>query len=310
MRKTALLAPLVLVAAALACNGINGVGDLQLVECATCNDAATAPAPTQDSGPPIVETTPRDGGNGALDVEIIPDDAATDGAVGKPTYCNGVTFYQPYEASTLAKIPAGQNIVSPSSGALTYTTGKYKQAAVYNNQQHFYSNAANAILNPNVGTFSVWFLPQFDLVGEPRRYFLRPRNAADNANGGPALTFQDDRAMMQVVNDGSPTALLNQAQTATYWTTAQYMLMVGTWDRNAPAGTPSLSVALYAPGQTMTATYVGTWTPEAGNAALFRIGNNASATLDEVIVWNRVLTKAEMDALSTAPKAMEDTCAP
>lgn len=307
VRKTALLLPCVAVSAGLACNGITGVGDLQLVECAgpSCVDPASTDF---DSGLPI--DRPRDSGTTTPDVETPqPDAGLPDTGPSTPTYCSGVTFYLPYENNTTATIPAATAPAVIQNGNPSYEAGKFGQAARFTDQLHFYANATNNILNPAVGSFSVWFKPLFNLTNEPRRYFLRPRNNNNTGNGGPALTIEDERVMMQVVDDGSPTATLDPTQTQAAWSTTAYMLMIGTWNRTAPAGTPSLSITLYAPTQKLEATYtLGPWTPEANNAAYFRIGNNAAAVFDEITIWNRVLSKTDMDQLAAATKAYPDAC--
>lgn len=307
MRRGALLLPLVVVSAGLACNGINGVNDLQLVECAgpTCQ----SPQNLEDAGDIIVDR-PRDSGTPTQDSGPVILDATSEdtGPPGKPTYCAGTTFYLAYDNTTNTTIPAATPPAA-TSGNVTFEAGKFKQAARFDNQMHYYANTGNTLLNPPLGSFAVWVKPLFDLTNEPRRYFLRPRNAANTGNGGPAITIQNQRVMMQVVDDGSPTATIDPTQAAAQWTTTQFMLMVGTWDKSAPAGTPSLSITLYTPTGKLEATYTGgPWNPEANNAAYFRIGNNASAVFDEVTVWNRILTKGDMDQLAAATKPLDEAC--
>ncbi len=296
-----------MVSAGLACNGINGVNDLQLVECAgpTCQ----SPQNLDDAGDIIVDR-PRDSGTTNQDAGTPILDATSEdtGPPAKPTYCAGTTFYLPYDNTTTTTIPAALTPAAVSAN-VTFEAGKFKQAARFDNQMHYYANNANALLNPPLGSFAVWFKPLFNLTNEPRRYFLRPRNSANTANGGPALTIQNERVMMQVVDDGSPTATLDPTQAAAQWTTTQFMLMVGTWDKAAPAGTASLSITLYTPTGKLEASYTGgPWNPEANNAAYFRVGNNASAIFDEVTVWNRILTKGDMDQLATATKPLDEAC--
>lgn len=289
----------------VACNGLTGVGDLLLVECAGCADASVAddggrPPLREDAGAP-----PRDAGSTS--------DAAGDGALPGPDPCRGVTFFAALDGNGTS------SAVRASAKAGELATGNYVAEAVGKRGQGFRANAAASTLTwaspyqgitalrPEQGTVAFYLRLNFNGFPEPRRAWFQPLAGMAAASPTVALSGND----LVVTGESAAAASVDLTQIPGVLATRPWLLVVVTWRAAAAAGAPSLGVVVYAPTQTLSASYKSPWSPSAAPTG-FRLGYNgtdgSNASFDELVVWDRALDDAEIKLVSELTTPIDKAC--
>lgn len=291
---------------AAACNAVNGVSDLQLVECAGCVDGgggedafvAPTPQPGRDAGNPVKDSGP---------------DALVEAGPTGPSHCQGITFFAPLDGSGTSAAVGGAK--GGEVGAGTYVleaTGKLGQG--------FRGNAAAATLtwptpyqgvtavDPAQGTVAVWIRLNFGGFPEPKRVWVQPLAGA--AATSPAIYLNDTALVL--AGEGGATASVDLSQIPNVLANNRpWILAVATWKAAAPMGSTSLGLTVISPTLTLNGTYKNPWTPGAAPTS-FRLGFNANggsnASFDELVVWDHPLSDADVKAVADLTTSIATTC--
>ncbi|MBS2018563.1 MAG: hypothetical protein JST00_37200 [Deltaproteobacteria bacterium] len=289
-------------AIACACNTLTGAADLSIRECASEECSASDGGVTgegavdgsSDGGPP--------GDGGA--------DARTDGpTTDAPSYCAGLSFYVRFDGNTTASsgdTPA--DTVAPSYGPGKFGNGyAFAPAGVVPYDAVLDAAPMTKRWDPTRGTVALWFRGSWAFPGTLGRSFARVLDRLDTA-GITGFVMRIDEASnpphfgveIGPVRAGAPTASLT-----TWWRVADWNHLVGTWEAG---GSPSLSFTLNGGGPDGGATRFTTSAPWTASSPVeyFRFGSNNSpndGVMDDVAVWSRTLSAAEIGAVYTAGMA-------
>jgi hypothetical protein len=297
----------VVVATLLACNALTGVDDLAAVDCAAGCDAAAPERTELPDGSPVLS----DGQaliDGAIAVDAkAPVDASFD-ALGRPTFCQGITLYLPFDGSLTARSGQPPN-TSPN---LSFVAGKFGQgvdmtaqggAAVY----YAASYLGTPLYSLAQGSLAMWVKPTFTPPTAQAAIFFKPRSVptAGTPNAGPELGFGATRLDL-IVNapDGGATSAGYPQAALPNWNAGGWNHLVGTWTTTAPA----LQLALNGAAPTTTSAI---WVPDESPVNFLRIGSEVSAprsVFDEVVIWTRVLSTSEIAALAASPVSVAVAC--
>ena len=271
-----------------ACNALTGASDLVIGddEVPTTNDAGA------ESGP-----GPRDASS---DGAAILDGAEPD-AGPRPTYCQGITLYLRFDNST----KAAQGDLPATPIAETYASGKFKGAFDFNSQKTVVYAGEPKIgmkrYDINVGTLSLWFKPRWSLASNTAtRTFMRPQDAADAATGSaPNLRLDGNAKTLGVEGPTNVEATAPIPTLLSSWKELDWNHLVGTWQRTGAPETLSFTLngggGDAGPGRISAN---NAWTPPiAGTFMRLNSTSDIDGLVDDVTVWSRALTKAEVTAL-------------
>ncbi|MBL8612639.1 MAG: hypothetical protein JNL38_35185 [Myxococcales bacterium] len=289
----------------VACNGLTGVGELQLVECAGCVEAGVE----DDGGRPPLRA---DSGAPRPDAGSTGDAAADAPALG-PDLCRGVTFFAALDGSgTSGAVRASAKAGEPASGNyVTEPAGKRGQGFRANapSSTLTWSSPYQGItaLRADQGTAAFYLRLNFNGFPEPRRAWLQPLAGMAAASPTVAISGND----LVVTGEAAATASVDLTQIPGVLATRPWLLVVVTWRAAAAAGAPSLGVVVYAPTQTLSASYKSPWAPGAAPTG-FRLGFNgtdgSNASFDELVLWDRALDDAEIKQVSELATPIDQAC--
>ena len=287
------------VAALLACNALTGAGDLVAVDCVDGCDAA-APERTI-----VAEAeAPIDAG-GTVDA-TEPVDAGAD-APTRPSFCEGITFYLPFDGSLTAK--SGQLPDAPP--AVAFVPGKFGQGAdltVPGGISIFYAATylSKASYSLTQGSVAMWVKPTWQPPASNASVFFKPRaiRASTSPNAGPVLEYGSLLGLTVDEPDGGLISVGHPAAAVPNWKAADWNHLVGTWSSSSPTLQFSLNGA--APLATSTP-----WVPNESPVNFLRLGSDVSAPrsiFDEVILWTRVLSASEIAAVASSSASASVAC--
>jgi hypothetical protein len=300
----------------LACNSISGVEGYGEASCVgeACNtDDSTTPS----SQPEI----PVSGSSGGAGTSSSSSGASSSSGMSSgnpmneagpttPSYCTGITFYVPFDGDRNSR--AGQ-IPSVSDGDSLFITAKYGQGVTFNPDAAFVygaSHAGKAIHRPDVGSVMMWVKPETN--NATTRPFFRPQTSSHESGNamhelsGPSLALGDSGELGMFFSGAKASA---QPQNVVGWSNTAFHLVVGTWNA---AQRITFNVVTGSGAGTLTRIdSPGTFTPRATSTV--RIGDeglNTQAIIDEVAIWDRELTTAEITQLFQATASIGNTCPP
>jgi hypothetical protein len=279
----------------VACNALTGAGDLGIDPCA--DDACAPASPATDAREETVVT--RDAGE--------PDDArdAATEAAARPTFCAGLSLYLPFDGNTTA----AQGDVPAQAVTAKFGAGLFGQALDFESDASLFYTAApkgKAVRYlADEGTVLFWFRPRWAFPGTADRTFVRPKQVfASTGAGGPELSLTVSVAPQLLAFDvpntasaGAPAAAITPA-----WKELGWNHLAGTWTRTA---TPTLTFTLNGASNGMAAARQETttpWTPP-DPVVYVRFGsatNPIDGLMDDVGIWTRVLSLAEIQAIHAA----------
>jgi len=294
---------------ALACTSVTGIDDLKPVECVEepCvdgyDDAGSSSSSSSSSSSGATSSSSSSGSSGVTD-------GGTDGGGGnRPSYCMGIIFYAPFEGNTTAR--GGQAGENDDVG---FVAGKFGQAVNWGNGSgndwsvRWANPGPNgAIHDGNVGSVLVWVKPEN--VGGLRTV-LRPQTNDDTVGNsdsqlaGPAISVSENRARVRFDSNAEAEA----TNAIPGWSTSAFNMLVATWDKN----TRVTLTAVTSPTQTTRIVQTRSFSPRTldGDARV-RLGDSSidpRLAVDDLTIWNRELTEAEIAAIFAAPASIGDTC--
>jgi hypothetical protein len=197
------------------------------------------------------------------------------------------------------------------SGSASYVAGKFGQAFSFNAVGGDVRIPASGMLNVGPGdgfTFSAWIFPKGTVFGP-------------TVGAGPILEFQNGAQLWQHLQFGDPTTGLftNLAESDLIYHIHQVggVVTPGQWNHAAVTYSKSAgTITIYANGAPYALTSAGSFTPN--TASILHIGSRVPGSfgstqftfnglIDEVQIYNRALTAAEVASLSAAATTL---CAP
>jgi len=300
-RRRAIACGSLAVAGLLACNALTGVGDLEAVDCTVDCDGA---APERVLPEPVV---PVDAATTVDAADATPAGDADADAPTRPSFCEGITLYLPFEGSLNGS--AGQTPDTPPT--IPFAPGKYGQGAdltVSGGLAIYYAATykGNSLYSLVHGSVAMWVKPTFQPPTAQPALLFKPRavRAAAAPNAGPVLGFETLLGLTVDAPDGGSTSVGYPQVALPNWNNGGWNHVVGTWSSSAP----TLQVALN--GATPIAT-ANPWVPNESPVNFLRIGSEVSAprsVFDDVILWTRVLSASENAALAASPVSAAVAC--
>ncbi|HEY8074808.1 MAG TPA: LamG-like jellyroll fold domain-containing protein [Labilithrix sp.] len=292
----------VVVAFGAACNALTGVSDLDTsiasdagAPCTTCGAPNPPPPPGQPPPPPS-------GADGSVDSGT------------KPSYCTGISFYARYDSTTTSAQGLTPTDSNGAAVTMTFAPGKFGNAASFvgTPQALYYDSDAGPCV-PALGSVAMWLKPTWTWPTSVQRVFFKPvptrvvgageASGAELENRATPLLF----GLWNTSPDGSGVyAAEDPNLLAGSWKDLDWNHLAGTWDL---AGS---RLAFTLNGGSARFVTQQTWAPQLP-ILWFRIGtastgNSIDALVDDVAIWTRVLSDAEITAIHTSPIAIGDAC--
>ncbi len=282
---------------AIGCNAISGVNDLDRVaapEAGGGGGVDVVTPPVDASEPADVRTHDFDAIAPVDGAQTIPDAGVVDANAG---LCEGLTLMLRLDGTTTSS----QGTVPSSSTGVKYVTGKFGQALnATGTTQVDYPASPGPIVSSSQGTMSMWIDSQWELpCNNPHLFFGVDDNGVymDCEPPGYLGLYVDLSASSGV------SASIDPSSGRSVWTTG-WNHLVATWSSSPP----SLSITLNgAVGQQTSAP----WSPPDPVAAVLHLassGTSSGADIDDVAVWTRPLTAAEIHTIYLAGTSVADVC--
>jgi len=305
-QRIAVLAAMGVPLAALACNALSGAADLTVES--PCDGCAQVDAPSGDEQAVVV---PEAGADGAVDA------ATKDVVVAPPSFCQGIVMYARFDGT----LTTAQGIAPESPPVTTFVPGRFGSGALLTgaNGALFYVEGDAGVPYPrNEGTIAMWLKPQWTFPSTVDRVVWKPvadRTGNPNSCGPHMRTnvvapgFFGSSNSEPVAIGGSEDVGGTFAELTPFWKT-DWNHVVETWSRSSPTITFTLNGATGDASVTRRETDAG-WTPQFPNVAYVRLSSNATpddAAYDDVALWNRPLSLAEIEAVYGANTPLGDLC--
>jgi hypothetical protein len=271
-----------------ACNALSGAADLEIDPCA--GGRCAQPDASPDGADILPDGGTIDASDGAS--------ADADDASVRPSFCEGLSLYLPFEGTTTA---AQGDVPVRVNGTPAYTSGKLGQGYALNGSSSiFYTavpDAGTVRYATDVGTVAMWFRPTWSYPGGAERTFARPKDTLGGSGpGGPQLFIGAGPPVMGMEVPNLAFAGGTLASFGPFWANLDWNHLVGTWSTTS---TPTLTFALNGGSMDAGATYRETaeaWSPP-DPVVYFRVGsttNPVDGVVDEVALWTRVLPLSEI----------------
>jgi hypothetical protein len=297
-------APLV----ALACNALNGAGDLSVSECDACGEVDGQSGRGNDAG---IVTGSETG------VDARAPDASADVVVPRPSYCSGIVMYARFDNT----LTTAQGVAPEMPSAPAFVPGRFGAAAALTGPMgalYYVEGDAGVPYPANEGTMAMWVKPQWTWPPTVTRIFWKPvtdRAATGTNESGPYMVAQAPATGFFGVSCTAPAngpAVMTggpATESSPYWSN-QWNHIAETWSRSAPTLSFTLNGASADPLVTHHETDAG-WTAEHPTVAYVRLASNSfpsDSAYDDVVMWNRSLSLAEIQAVYGAGMPVGDLC--
>ena len=303
------LAVALVLAAAVACNALTGAGDLGTGGCDDCDAGAAA----------VDAATPDSPGVTADAGDATTSDSGFD-AAALPSFCTGLVLYAPLENNYATSQGAGPAPPLPSTA--TFAPGKFGGGAALNgvNGALYYANGMSPLGVPypkEEGTIALWFKPLWTWPSAVDRVFAKPVSDTTNNNNTAGPSFRLESAAPSMIGFINPNAVdagtvraSSPVLAATpYWNATGFNHMVGTWKHTAPTLTFTLNGATGDPSITHIE-ITDAW-DNAATVNFTRISSDVvppDGVFDDVAMWSRALSLAEIKDLYGANRSIGDVC--
>jgi hypothetical protein len=293
VRRVAVIA----LASAAAFNALTGVGDL-----VTEPDASVTPP---DAG----ESSTGDDGS-------APDVLVPDAKPNRPSYCTGIVFYARLDGDL--KTSSREDVTPPRPNE-TYDAGKYDGSVLVTTQNGaaYWATDGGFVYPQDVGTMALWFRPNWAFPSSTQRNLAKPvinQVQVGLNTAGPALEITN--LGVGLVNSqpdsGGIAAGLASQTVAPSWVDKGWNHLVGTWHRTPAKLTFTLNGG--GDGGVLHDETTEPWEPQFDAGIAFLRLDSASfpndGYFDDIALWSRELSDAEVRAVYASPIAIGDACAP
>ena len=280
---------------AVGCNALSGVDDLVPVIYADAasagRDAAEAAIPPGPSDARVHDFDALEGRDAA------PTPLGDAGVVDASSICTGLTLLARFDGTTTT----AQGAASKSQTGVKFGSGKFGQSlAATGATQVDYDAKQGAVASSSEGTASMWIKSEWTFpCNNPHPFFgLDDTGVYTDCEPPGYLGVYVDFSAKTGIGASIP-PVSGQATWTTSWNH-----LVATWSQGSPALTITLNGAA---GQSTTAT----WTPPDAVANVIHVassGTSPGALLDDVAVWTRPLSPAEIQTIYLAGVSVGDVC--
>ncbi|MDB5217569.1 MAG: Concanavalin A-like lectin/glucanase superfamily [Myxococcaceae bacterium] len=300
---TAALLPLV----ALACNALNGAGDLSVAACDTCDEIDGQDDRGNEGGVMVGEAgVDAPGPDASADVVVVP----------RPSFCNGIVMYARFDNT----LTTAEGIAPDMPPATAFVAGRFGSAALLTGTSgalYYVEGDAGVPYPKDEGTIAMWVKPQWTWPPSVTRIFWKPvsdRTTSSTNESGPYLLVQNPQggsfgAYCSPPNGATVTTGGTATEATPYWS-SQWNHLAETWSRSAPTLSFTLNGASGDASVTRRETAAG-WTAEQPTVAYVRLSSNSfpsDSAYDDVVMWSRSLSLAEIQAVYGAGVALGDVC--
>jgi hypothetical protein len=281
---------------AAGCNAISGLDDLVPVVYA---DAAAGRKDVAEASPLPGPSDAHLHDFDAIDLrDAAPTPLGDAGVVDANSgLCVGLTLLARFDGTTTT----AQGDAPKQHTGVQFAAGKFGQAlAATGATQVDYDAKQGTVASSSEGTASMWIKSDWGFpCNNPHLFFGIDDTGVytDCEPPGYLGVYVDFSAKTGIGASIPPVS--GQATWTTSWNH-----LVATWSRGAPALTITLNGAV---GQSTTAT----WTPPDAIANIIHVsssGTSPGATLDDVAVWTRPLSAAEIQTIYLAGTSVGDVC--
>jgi Concanavalin A-like lectin/glucanases superfamily len=277
-----------------ACNALSGVDDLVPVEYSAAEAGRDVASPADvRAPPPDAHVHDFDAAQVGDVVQPLPDAGVVDANAG---LCNGLTSLFRFDGTTTS----AQGAASTGETGIQYVPGKFGQALAATTTQVDYDAKGGAAVSANGGTVSMWIDALWDVPCDQEHAFFWLDNTGIytdcEAPGVVGLYLDIDQ-------NTSVYSLITPASVESAWSTG-WNHLVATWSTSPPSMTITLNGAV---GSATTEP----WSPPDPSPAAFHIGSTYFATLanlDDVAIWTRPLSPAEIQTVFLAGASVGDVC--
>jgi len=282
---------------AIGCNALSGVDDLVPVEYSSHDGGRDVTAPRDAPPPPpppdghVHDFDAALGGDSAL--QPLPDAGVVDANAG---LCEGLTMLLRLDGTTTS----AQGAIPLAATGVQFVPGKFGQALIASTTQVDYDSKAGTIASPSRGTVSMWIDSQWELPCDATRTFF---GVDDN---GVYMECEKPGYLglwVDIDPDTSVAAEITPASGVSVWSNG-WNHLVATWSSSPPSLTITLNGAV---GQATTAP----WTPPDTVPTVFHLLDSdfpALANIDDVALWTRPLSPAEIQTIFLAGTSVGDVC--
>jgi hypothetical protein len=235
-----------------------------------------------------------------FDAAGTPFDAGSGGDAGA-TVCQGLTALWRFDG----KVVSSQGDTPTNGGNPNYGQGKFGQGMSLSNSQFLRYAAARSgtpFVLPTEGTISVW------MSSSSWSYPCHNNHGFIGLDDGNSIyTDCEPDGVLGVWLDLSATTYVGASLVSQNgeWTNG-YNHLVATWSQSPP----SMAIVLNASVSNST---TAAWTPPSPNVQTFVLSGAPQAPmgvyLDDLAVWTRPLTNAEIATIHGAGKSIGDVCA-
>jgi Concanavalin A-like lectin/glucanases superfamily len=286
-----------------ACNALTGVGELETGDQAADSGVGASTDARVDDG------ASADGAQPPVDAAQPPVDGGADAPPpSRPAYCTGITLYVPFDDSLTSK--AGQPAETPNATP-TFVAGKFDKAldlsAAPNQIYYATTFAGKPTYAVARGTVAFWLKPTWTPPCAFEHTLFKPKIdkfVGGTPSAGPIVSCQVSPGVILAVPLADGGSASTTPTATPDWVAGGWNLVVGTWNQ----GTSELVMFASAGVASATAT---PWTPQEATAGMLRLGgltNTPNAAFDELVVWDRELNRAGVEALRSATKSVGDAC--
>jgi hypothetical protein len=291
-------------AAVIGCNMITGVDQLERVDSLGDNptpnpDAETSSDAAEDDGGHFSDAHVHGLDDASANFDATPTPFDAGGIDAGASVCQGLTTLWRFDG----KPTSSQNDAPKNSPNFSYGQGKFGQAMTVPNNQHVEYNAqrgATPIVLPTQGTVSLWVKTStwnYPCQTMEHTFFSLD---SDGVFSDCYPTGELGVWIQTGPNSGVGASIVAQNG---QWTNG-YNHIVATWSQSPP----SMSYVFNA---TITNTTTDAWTSPHPAVTTFYLSypdEPIGSYLDDVAIWNRPITNAEIAAIYGAGKSIGDLC--
>lgn len=193
--------------------------------------------------------------------------------------------YWKFDESSGNAVDSTGNANAINNGSVTYGPGKINNGAVISNGANYTTSTAN--ISTNSFSFSVWLFPTTENVQQ--------NTIVRNAGGGTGVIFRIDNGAGHILAFAGGTTLI----------TSNYSLPLNTWTHVVWTASPSGSIIYINGTVDNTSANVATIDTSNMNIGLGGGGEYFQGTIDELGLWSRTLTQAEVTQLYNSGNGLQ-----
>jgi hypothetical protein len=306
--RVGLAAAIAVAVAAFACNALNGAGDFTFAPpCEGCGEGDGRGDDGAADGMAVLEAA-ADGGGADAKVDVI---------APRPPFCSGIVMYARFDNA----LTTAQGVAPEAPPVTSFVPGRFGTGVLLTAASGpiYYVQGDGGVPYPrSEGTMAMWVKPQWTWPSTLDRVLWKPTaDRTTNANSaGPHMRTVTAAPGFFGSSNSEPTppgGFIDvggtPAELAPFWK-VDWNHIVETWSQASPTITFTLNGATGDPTLTHRETDAG-WAPQFPTVAYVRLSSTsfpADSAYDDVALWSRALSLAEIEAVYAADKPLGDLC--